>query len=78
MVSPGYQGQDFYVYEPSVADDSLLTASSTGGLLWTKQIIERLGVFEANTLEAWYAYFSTGELEHFFALMQTLPPGNGN
>ena len=78
MVSPGYQGQNFYVDEPSVADDNLLTASSTGGLLWTKQIIERLGVFEANTLEAWYAYFSTGDLEHFFALMQTLPPGNGN
>ncbi len=46
MVSPGYQGQNFYVDEPSVADDNLLTASSTGGLLWTKQIIERLGVLK--------------------------------
>lgn len=77
MVSPCYQGQNFYIDKPSVADDNLITAGSTGALLWAKQILERLGVFEANTLEAWYAYFSTGNPEQFFALMQTLPSGNG-
>ena len=76
MVSPGYKGKGFYVDEPSVTDHNLITASSTGALLWAKQIIERLGVFQANTLEAWYEYFSTGEPEYFFALMQTLPSGN--
>jgi putative intracellular protease/amidase len=78
MVAPGYKGQSFYVDKPSVADNNLITAGSTGALLWTKQIIERLGVFQPNTLEAWYAYFSTGEAEHFFALMQTLPSGDEN
>lgn len=73
MVSPSYQGKSFYIDEPSVADSNLITASSTGGLLWAKQIIERLDVFQADTLEAWYNYFSTGQSEHFFALMQTLP-----
>ncbi len=72
MVSPGYKGQNFYIDKPSVADNNLITASSTGALLWAKQIIERLGVFETNTLEAWYNYFSTGKPEHFFALMQTI------
>ncbi len=72
MVSPGYKGQNFYIDKPSVADSNLITASSTGALLWAKQIIERLGVFETNTLEAWYDYFSTGKPEHFFALMQTI------
>ena len=72
MVSPGYKGQKFFVDEPSVADHNLITASSTGALLWAKQIIERLDVFQRNTLEAWYTYFSTGEAQHFFALMQTL------
>ena len=76
MVSPGYKGQSFYVDKPSVADDNLITASSTGALLWAKQIIEHLDVFQSDTLEAWYQYFSTGEPEHFFALMQTLPSGN--
>ena len=45
----------------------------TGALLWAKQVIGRLGVFRPDTLEAWHAYFSTGEAQHFFALMQTLP-----
>ena len=73
MVSPRYRGQSFYVDEPSVAESNLITAGSTGALLWAKQIIERLNVFRPDTLDAWYAYFSTGEAQHFFALMQTLP-----
>ena len=72
MVSPAYRGQKFFIDAPSVADHNLITASSTGALLWAKQIIERLDVFQRSTLEAWYAYFSTGEAQHFFALMQTL------
>ena len=72
MVSPCYKGQNFYVDEPSVAEHNLITASSTGALLWAKQIIERLKIFQTDTLEAWYAYFSTGEARHFFVLMQTL------
>lgn len=76
MVSPDYKGQNFYIDKPSVADNNLITASSTGALLWTKQIIEQLGVFQSNTLESWYEYFSTGEPKHFFDLMQTLPSSN--
>ena len=78
MVSPGYKGQSFYRDQPSVADNNLITASSTGALLWAKQIIEHLGVFQSNTLESWYEYFRTGEPQHFFALMQTLPSNNEN
>ena len=76
MFCPGYKGQSFYIDKPSVADNNLITASSTGELLWAKQIIERLGVFQSDTLESWYEYFRTGEPQHFFALMQTLPSGN--
>ena len=78
MVSPGYQGQNIYVDKPSVADKNLITAGCTGGLLWAKQILEYLDVFEADTLEAWYQYFSTGKTEHFYALMQSLPSGMEN
>ena len=73
MMCPGYRGQRHYVAAPSVADGNLITASGTGALLWTKQIIERLGVFRPDTLEAWYAYFGTGEARYFFALMQSVP-----
>lgn len=78
MVSPGYKGQSFYIDKPSVAASNLITSSSTGALLWAKQIIEHLGVFQSNTLESWYEYFSTGEPRHFFALMQTLPSSHEN
>ena len=78
MVSPNYKGQGFYIDEPSVANNNLFTAGSTGGLLLVKQIIEHLDVFHADTLEAWYNYFSTGKPEHFYALMQTLPSNNEN
>ena len=78
MVSPGYQGQCFYIDKPSVADNNLITASSTGALLWAKQIIEHLDVFQPNTLASWYEYFRTGEPAHFFALMQTLLSSNEN
>ncbi len=73
MVSPCYKGQQYYVDKPSVADQNLITASSTGALLWANQIIERLEVFQTDTLEAWYNYFSSGKEQHFFALIQTLP-----
>lgn len=76
MVSPSYKGQKFYIDKPSVANNNLITAGPVGALLWAKQIIGRLGVFQSNTLEAWYEYFSTGEPQYFFALMQTLPSDN--
>lgn len=71
MISPDYKGQSFYIDKPSAADGNLITAGSTGALLWAKQIIEHLDVFQSNTLEAWYKYFSTGKPEYFFDLMQT-------
>lgn len=76
LMAPGYQGQGFFVDQPSVADGNLITASATGSLLWAKQIIAHLGVFRKDTLEAWYNYFSTGKPEYFYALMQSLPAGN--
>ncbi len=60
----------------SEADGNLITASATGGLLWAKQILAHLNVFQEDTLEAWYQYFSTGRPEQFYALMQTLPTAN--
>ena len=72
MVSPSYKGQNFYVDEPSVAEQNLITASSTGALLWAKQIIERYNVIRPDTLEEGYMYISTGEAQHFFTLMQSV------
>ena len=72
MFCPDYKGQKFYVDQPAVSDGNLITGSATGSLMWTKLIIEKLGLFKPETLEAWYAYFSTGKAEHFFTLMQSV------
>ncbi len=73
MFSPAYKGQDFYVDKPCITDHNLITANSAASLLWAKQIIAHLGVFQPDALEFWYEYFSTGKAESFFALMRTLP-----
>lgn len=72
MFCQDYKGQKFYVDQPAVKDGNLITGSATGSLLWAKLIIEKLDVFKPETLEAWYAYFSTGKQEHFFAMMQSV------
>ncbi|EAA0138870.1 type 1 glutamine amidotransferase family protein [Listeria monocytogenes] len=78
MFSSSYKGQSSYINELSVGDNNLITASSAGALLWAKQIIEHLDVFESNTLESWYAYFNTGDPKDFYALMESLPTNNEN
>lgn len=78
LFSSSYQGDNLYLDQSSVSNNNLITSGSTGALMWTKQIIETLQVFEKNTLEAWYNYFNTGNTSDFFKLMQTLPPNNKN
>lgn len=72
MTCPGYKGQSFYIDKLSVSDHNLITAGAAGALLWTRQIIEHLGVFQSDTLDFWYGFFNTGNPQYFFALMQTL------
>lgn len=76
MFSPAYKGQKLYIDEMAVSDSSLITAGPAGSLLWAKLIIQRLGVFRADTLERWYEYFKTGKADVFFSLMQTPQPEN--
>lgn len=70
MFAPGYCGQKFYVDSLSVTDQNLITAGAAGALFWTKQILARMNVLDADALEAWYAYFKTGEPQFFFQLMR--------
>lgn len=76
MTCPNYKGQSFYIDKLSVSDHNLITAGAAGALLWTRQIIEHLGVFQSDTLDFWYEFFNTGNPQYFFALMQTLSNTN--
>ncbi|MDY4833926.1 MAG: type 1 glutamine amidotransferase family protein [Frisingicoccus sp.] len=72
MFCPEYKGTDNYIDKPAVRDGNLITAAGTGALDMTRLILEYLDVFAADTLEHWYAYFSTGNADEFFAMMQSL------
>ena len=72
MFCPDYKGGKYYIDRPAVRDGNLITAGSTGGLLMAKLILEYLDVFRADTLESWYTYFSTGDPQAFFSMMQSI------
>lgn len=72
MFCPEYKGTDHYIDKPAVRDGNLITAAATGALDMTRLILEYLDLFAADTLEHWYAYFSTGNADEFFAMMQSL------
>src|SRR5699024_5072312 len=73
MVCAVYKGKNFYIDQPFIASNNLITASLTEALLWAKEFIKCLEVFKSNTLESWYNYFNTGVSKFFFELMQALP-----
>lgn len=71
MVAPDYSGESHYVSEHAVADGNLITASSVGGLLLARLVLDGLQLCTDDTLEAWYQYFATGEAKFFYALMES-------
>ena len=73
MFCPGYHGEQFYVNEPAVTDNNLVTASGLAPVEFAYQVFRRLDVMHPATLEAWYGLNTTKKPEYFFALMQSLP-----
>ena len=61
--------KDKNIDKPAVRDGNLITAA--GALDMTRLILEYLDVFGEDTLEHWYRYFSTGNGNEFFAMMQS-------
>ncbi|WP_424555133.1 DJ-1/PfpI family protein [Streptococcus agalactiae] len=68
-MSSNYTGQKYYSDDVAVSDGNLITASSAGSLLWAKLIIENLGLYSQETSEAWFDYFSTGNIASYSRLM---------
>ncbi|EKO1913104.1 DJ-1/PfpI family protein [Clostridium botulinum] len=69
LFSKQYSGRALYVNSPAVMDCNLITASSAGGLLWAKHIIQYLNVFSCDIIESWYNYYSTGDPKYFTELI---------
>ena len=72
QMSRHYQGHNYYKDEIAVRDGKLITASSAGSLLWAKLIVEELRLYSKTTVEAWFNYFSTGDAQYYFEMMNSL------
>jgi putative intracellular protease/amidase len=69
--SKNYKGEFSYQDCLAVKDKNLITASSAGGLLWARYIIEALNIFSNKTIDSWFNYFSTGDSRYFSELMNS-------
>ncbi|SUN43793.1 lin0465 protein [Streptococcus criceti] len=70
-MSPHYTGQIYYKDDVAVCDGNLIIASSAGSLLWAKLIVEKLDLYANKTIEAWFDYFSTGDVAAYARLMSS-------
>lgn len=66
--APNYRGEALYRHEPAVTDGNVITAGATAPIEFAHHILKMLDVFSAETLQAWYGLFKTGDPAHFYTL----------
>ncbi|ASA25710.1 type 1 glutamine amidotransferase family protein [Paenibacillus donghaensis] len=71
MICPAYTGEEFYIKQPVVTDGKLITASGIAPLEFTVHVLKALGVFDSQTLDAWYSLYKTQEAKYFYELMKS-------
>jgi len=67
-----YTGENFYLNQPAVTDDNLITASGITPLEFSYEVLKRINLMKAETLDAWYQLYKTNEEKYFYALMESL------
>ena len=72
MFCPEYTGENFYLNQPAVTEDNLITASGLAPLEFSYEVLKRTNLMKTETLEAWYQLYKTNEPKYFYALMESL------
>lgn len=72
MFCPEYTGENFYLNQPAVTDGNLITASGLTPLEFSYEVLKRINVMKAETVEAWYQLYKTNESTYYHALMESL------
>jgi putative intracellular protease/amidase len=72
LAGTGYAGADYYVNQPVVEDDGVITAPATASLELAKHLLQKLHVFAPAALEAWYALYRTGNPKHYFEFVEAV------
>jgi putative intracellular protease/amidase len=67
-----YTGDSSYVEKPAVTDRNFTTASGLAAVEFTYEVIKTLGIFKADTLEAWKSLNTKRDAKSFYALMHSL------
>ena len=69
LKATNYRGGALYQDQPAVTDGNLITAGGMAPLDFAYHIFKKLDVYSANTLEAWYALFKTGDISYYANLL---------
>jgi putative intracellular protease/amidase len=70
LAMTGYGGGERYLDERAVVDGDLITAGPQSPVQFARVTLERLGLADAQTLEAYEALFDRGDLSAFPVLME--------
>lgn len=72
MICPNYEGEAQYLMESAVTDGPLITARGIAPIEFAAHVINGLGVFDSETLEAWVQLNKTQDIQYFFELMASV------
>jgi len=72
MTCTEYAGEKFYLNQPVVVDDNLITATGLAALEFSYEVLKKTNLMKPATLEAWYKLYKTQEAKYFFSLMESL------
>ena len=65
-----YQGGALYQDQPAVTDGNLITASGLAPVDFALHILDKLGAYPQEVLDAWYRMYKIGDPAYFFALVK--------
>jgi putative intracellular protease/amidase len=77
MFCPHYRGERYYVNEPALTDNNLITASGLAPVEFAYHVFRRLEVMSPAALEAWHGLFGTRKPAFYYTLMESLPQALG-
>jgi putative intracellular protease/amidase len=71
LASNGYRGSHLYCDVPVITDKHVITASGIAPVDFAYEIFKVLNLYNAESLEAWYALFKRGDSSKYFELART-------
>lgn len=64
-----YNGGSLYQDQPAVTDGNLITASGLAPVDFAFHILDKLGAYPPQVLDAWYRMYKIGDPAYFFAMV---------